>query len=77
MAHGQLVMGRAFLALESGNWDDPSLDVEVDFDRLSPMHQATERYIRARRALARNDLDAMERTSERNRRAGGARAGRA
>ena len=61
MAHGQLVMGRAFLALETDDWgDSSSLDVEVDIGRLSPMHVATEHYVRARRALANNDLDAME-----------------
>ena len=61
MAHGQLIMGRAFIALETGNWDDLMLDVEVDLAQASPMHQATEHYIRARRALARNDLESMAR----------------
>ena len=61
MAHGQLIMGRAFFALETDNWDDPMLDVEVDLARTGPMQQATEHYIRARRALARNDLESMER----------------
>ena len=61
VAPGQMIMGRAFLALESGNWDEALLDVEVDLARVSPMHTATENYIRARRALAQNDLESMER----------------
>ena len=61
MAHGQMIMGRAFLALETGNWDEPALDVEVDLARVSPMHRATEHYIRARQALEQNDLESMER----------------
>ena len=61
MAPGQMIMGRAFLALETGNWDEALLDVEVDLARVSPMHTATENYIRARRALAQNDLESMER----------------
>ena len=61
VAHGQLIMGRAFLALETGDWDDTLLEVEVDLARVSPMHLATEHYIRARRALAQNDLASMER----------------
>ena len=60
MAHGQLIMGRAFFALETDNWDDPMLDVKVDLARVGPMQQATEHYIRARRALAQNDLESME-----------------
>ena len=61
MAHGQMIMGRAFLALETGNWDEPALAVEVDLARVSPMHRATEHYIRARQALEQNDLESMER----------------
>ena len=61
MAHGQMIMGRAFLALETDNWDDHLLDVEVDLARVSPMHRATENYIRASRALAQSDLESMER----------------
>ncbi len=60
MAPGQLIMGRAFYALETDAWDDPSLDVEVDLDQVSPMHRATDLYIRARQALAQDDLDSME-----------------
>ena len=61
MAPGQLIMGRAFYMLETGAWDDPLMDVEVDLDGISPMHRATEHYIRARQALARNDLQSVER----------------
>ena len=61
MANAQLIMGRAFFALESDDWDDPLLDVEVELAGVSPMHRATEHYIRARRALAQNDLESMER----------------
>ena len=61
MAHAQLARGRAFFALETNNWNDPLLDVEVDLNllqrgRASP---ATEHYVRARRALANEDLQAM------------------
>ncbi len=59
MANGQLIMGRAFLAIETDDWNDPLLDVEVDLDQVNPMQSATEHYIRARRALANNDLDTM------------------
>lgn len=59
LANGQLIMGRAFLAIETGDWNDPLLDVEVDLDQVNPMHSATEHYVRARRALANNDLDTM------------------
>ena len=61
MAPGQLIMGRAFYMLETDAWDDPLMDVEVDLDGVSPMHRATEHYIRARQALARNDLQSVER----------------
>lgn len=59
-ANGQLIMGRAFFVLETDDWDDPLLDVEVDLAEVNPMQRATEHYIRARRALANNDLDSME-----------------
>ena len=59
LANGQLIMGRAFLALETGDWNDPLLDVEVALDEVNPMQSATEFYIRARRALAENDLASM------------------
>ena len=52
--------GRAFLALETDDWDDPLLDIEVDADRLSALQRATEHYVRARRALAKGDLAAAE-----------------
>ena len=61
MAPGQLIMGRAFYMLETGAWDDPLMDLAVDLDGVSPMHRATEHYIRARQALAQNDLESMER----------------
>lgn len=61
MAPGQLIMGRAFYTLETGAWDDPLMDLEVDLGGVSPMHRATEHYVRARRALAQNDLEAMAR----------------
>ena len=59
LANGQLIMGRAFFALETDDWDDPLLDVEVDLAQVNPMQSATEHYIRALRALAQNDVVSM------------------
>ena len=60
LAHGQLVMGRAFLVLETGDFEDPILDIGVDLDKLSAVELPNERYMRARRAMARGDWDAAE-----------------
>ncbi len=59
LANGQLIMGRAFLAIETDDWNDPLLDVEVDLAQVNPMQGATEHYVRARRALAAGDLESM------------------
>ena len=60
LADGNLVTGRAFLVLETENWEDPLLDIEVDFERLSAQQRATEQYMRTRRALAQGDVGAAE-----------------
>ena len=60
LAHGQLVMGRAFLVLETGEFEDPILDVEVDLDNLSEVELPNELYIRARKAMASGDMRTAE-----------------
>ena len=59
-AHGQLVMGRASLVLETGDFDDPILDVPVNLDNLSAVELPNELYMRARKAMLAGDLDSAE-----------------
>ncbi len=61
LAHGQLVMSRAFLVLETGDFEDPILDVNVDLDNLSAVELPNELYIQARKAMASGDIRAAGR----------------
>ena len=54
------IAGRASFLVDSGNWDHPLADVEVDYDGLAQYYVATDQYIQGVIALKKGDMSGAQ-----------------